>query len=277
MKPIVKHIIYATIAVTLNIIIYFILLKYISNYTFLIYSILMYISFGILSYLFCSKYLVMYARTMLDERIDFKPSLDKPRIFINSLFIPFLIFMILCFNKDNYSNYTLLNIIYLTLFIVGSYILVLSWTKEFEGWFIKEIRKVFKKLEKTDFEIHLSNTSLEKLYERLIYSGFLLDEEDFEKSLENKKIFVEVFASGKLPIKPIFHLTMENLETAYFFNHLFSFSNKLNRPKCIRIFRYPDRLIITKNLATELSDAKGLSQGPFKIKEIDDLFIDLSR
>lgn len=216
--------------------------------TFIIVLILIFIavitSFGILSYSFDTFFMVVkpimmmlllaitflffrkcfkwYASYMMTDKSTFHAKVDRPRIFIFSIFLPilFIIFYSITSLKSNEAQtegsanlifYILSCAILISLFAIVFMLLVKTLSKSFEKLYLQKVQKVVKE-SIGDFKTKLLPTNLSIIFDRLLEYDFL-SYEDLEEQKKMKEKFIDIFSSGIYPNEPFLKLNMDNIQT----------------------------------------------------------------
>lgn len=213
--------------------------------------ILMLLFVGVLGLLFLRKGFYWYATFMMEGRKAFNKHVDRPRVFLFSILFPALILIYLALKTvspyfltaDTSVTAQTLTVLYfsviIALFSVFAMLLFFTLSKKFEQVFLPGVKKAFQRFD-PGFKSTLNSDTVEQIFDRMVKCGFL-SYEDLNEQNEKKKLFVEIFVTGKLPEEQFFFLHLTNRQIMIFYNH---FSDKLEEfdlHHLVRIFENKNR------------------------------------
>lgn len=170
------------------------------------------------------RYFPVYAAYMFDESTSdiFNKKIERPRIFIHSIFLLIMVFMMLGFLRDvEKSHRWLFYLQYVTTstcFFISAYVLSLTWTGDFEKWMAPVMKRTFVRKAK-NFKASFTDGELATIFDRLIEYEFI-EYEDFKLEKEKRLKFIEIFYTGRIPQTPEFILKMDHPQTHYFLKSL---------------------------------------------------------
>lgn len=229
------------------------------------------IMLAISSYLtvkFYKRYFPLYAATMFNSKpLEFNKHIDKPRIFIYSLFWPIVIISMIWFmaHEQNSSIWieTLLKSVKLGFFLIASWICNLTWNRDFESKYIPKIKGRLK-VESQDFKCEYSNEQLETIFNGMTHFGYL-EYETSEERLVKRQLFVKTFRDERLPDSPPFDLNLPVIDAVAFFTQLRLKINGLTNPKLSKIFLIKEKPIKPNSIKNSKYNA-GQSRGQSEIE-----------
>jgi len=263
----------------------FILLFVAYSVAFIQYDLLLYrICTGVLMVIagsfLCGKliwrYFPVYAAYMFDESTSdiFNKKIDRPRIFVHSIFLLIMFFMMLGFFRDfEQSHQWLIYLQYVatsTCFFISTYVLSLTWNEDFEKWMAPVMKRTFVRKAK-EFKASFTDAELAAIFNRLIEYEFI-EYDDLEIEKKKRLKFINIFYTGRIPETPEFILKMDHPQTHYFFEQL-KIRSTIKLTSLCRIFSYEDGPIKSRALSASAARAKKNSGGPSNKKIIDAIFI----
>lgn len=179
--------------------------------------------------LFFRKCFRWYASYMMTYKSTFQAKVDRPRIFIFSIFLPTLFIIFYSFNYFN-SNVALteridnsifdifLCVILISLFAIIFLLLLKTLSRSFERLYLSKVQKLVRNYT-SDFTSYASVEKMRQIFDGLTRYDFLWFE-DLNEQSEIRNRFVEIFTTGNFPSEPLFQLKMDNLQTYVLFEYL---------------------------------------------------------
>lgn len=160
------------------------------------------------------KYFKIYTLYMLNEKVVWDKEIDKPRLYVHSLFLPAsLIFCIQTIKEEELSTIVIgVKVFYFFASVVMIWFCHFTWSKKFETVFIPKIKEKIKS--KRNYGVKLSKKKLKCIYKELERYEFI----DNTKTLEED--FIKVFLLDWDSHSSIVHLEMDNLQLKLFLDQL---------------------------------------------------------
>lgn len=185
--------------------------------------------FIVIASLFLKKCFSWYASYMMNGRSNFHTKVDKPRVFLFSIFLPLLFIIVSVINSFDGFEFKInenVNLIFNTLFctslisLFGVILLLLFKTlgSSFENLYLPKVKEIVQK-STCDFKTTLLPANLTKIFDRLLEYDFL-SYEDLEEQKKMKEKFIDIFSSGLFPQAPLFKLNMDNVQTHVLYKKL---------------------------------------------------------
>lgn len=221
--------------------------------------------FIVIASLFLKKCFSWYASYMMNGRSNFHTKVDKPRIFLFSIFLPLLFIIVSVINSFEGFEFKInenVNLIFNTLFctslisLFGVILLLLFKTlgSSFENLYLPKVKEIVQK-STCDFKTKLSASDTEQIFKRLIKNGYLIYD-DFDKEKEHSKVFVEVFVNGVLPSSPMFQLNMDYPQINVVYDCFQKITKDLDWIKFKKIFKSNENEINLSSRSSSVSRAK---------------------
>lgn len=220
-------------------------------------------------------YFIWYTSYMFNERIiGFDKKVERPRLYLYSVFFPIMAAMVFVFLRNYYSgdlfNAVFFSSLWIGLFIISFLIINFSWGNKFEDNFIPNVTRMIAG-RNTGFITSFTPAQLALIFDSLVEYEFLdFIDEDLRK--EKRQMFVEIFRSGKPPLVPQFKLLMNNPQTHYLHQKMEKRSKDFTLEKFLRIFSNNNESASSKSVLSSASKAKRITHGPKKQEEIDAIF-----
>lgn len=199
------------------------------NWFLTIITFILLVLFIVIASLFLKKCLNWYASYMTNGKSNFHPKVDKPRVFLFSIFLPLLFIIVSVFNSFEGFEFQLhenVNLIFnaffctslVSLFAVVLLFLFKTLGSSFENLYLPKVKEIVQK-STCDFKSTLLPANLTSLFDRLLEYDFL-SYEDLEEQKKMKEKFIDIFSSGLFPQAPLFKLNMDNVQTHVLFKKL---------------------------------------------------------
>lgn len=226
----------------------------------------MFIVLCTLSILFLRKCLYWYTTFMINDIKTFKPKVDKPRVFMFSIFLPTMGIVFYLFKNYNGFSWNnrfihlnkLFDLLYLSsvsaLFATFSILLFFTLTQKFELVFLPKLKEKVRKLNR-DFKSDMKHERVALIFDRLIKLGFM-EYEDYKEQIESKDTFVRIFVQGKLPEQVCFTLAMDNIQTYCFYKLLNKEIEGFELNHLLQIFGNKNRKASAKSIIETIRKAQ---------------------
>lgn len=183
----------------------------------------------VISIMFLRRCFIWYATYMMTGKNIFQPKVDRPRVFIFSIFLPVLLLILITlntfkgfsFDTDEGMNIilnTFFIFLMISLFLVVLLLLFKTLMKSFESLYLPNIQQIVRSYT-TSFTSYARAEELRNVFDGLIKYDFLWYE-DLNEQNEMRNRFVEIFVTGNFPAEPLFQLKMDNLQTYVLFENL---------------------------------------------------------
>lgn len=242
---------------------------------------LMLLFVGVLGLLFLTKGFYWYATFMMGGRKAFNKQVDRPRVFLFSILFPALNLIYLTLKTvspyflraDTSVTAQTLTVLYfsviIALFSVFAMLLFFTFSKKFEQVYLPGVKKAFQRFE-PDFKSTLDSNTVEEIFDRMVENGFL-SYEDLEEQNEQRKLFVEIFVTGKLPEEQLFFLHLSNRQIMIFYKHFAEKLEKFDLHHIVRIFKNKNRKLSVESIkeSYRLFEKKQKEKGTPKVRVKD--------
>lgn len=243
------------------------------------YFLLITIMTSLLTY-FIIKLWVSYFNHFYDtklERVNTKTKFldDKTqrfRVFFYAFFSPLALVLLFLFVQVQIF-YDWFEPLYTSLlfiaFLYCIWFLNFTWSDRFqEHFFSKTLNNISKEKNKTFKITNYSIKDLKNLYNNLINQDFI-EIIDSTTGINDTEMFAETLFNGKLPESPIFQLSMDNIQTKYFWDKLSVKSENFTLDIFLLIFKNNNPNTTRKSIEVSASKAQN---SPKRKKEIDQCF-----
>ncbi|MDM1328658.1 hypothetical protein [Myroides odoratimimus] len=222
------------------------------------------------------SYFYHFYKTKL-ERVNTKTKFldDKTqrfRVFFYAFFSPLALVLLFLFVQVQISHDWFEPLYTSLLFIVFLYcmwFLNFTWSDRFqEHFFSKTLNDISKEKNKTFKITNYNIKDLKNLYNNLINQDFI-EIIDSTTDINDTEMFAETLFNGKLPESPIFQLSMDNIQTKYFWDKLSVKSENFTLDIFLQIFKNNNSNTTRKSIEVSASKAQN---SPKRKKEIDQCF-----
>ncbi|CDS93837.1 membrane hypothetical protein [Sphingobacterium sp. PM2-P1-29] len=218
-----------------------------------------------ITFLFFRKCFKWYASYMMTDKSTFQAKVDRPRIFIFSIFLPALLIVFYSIDslKSNEAQtegsansiYAIfLCVVLISLFAIIFLLLIKTLSKSFERLYLTKVQKIVKNSIR-DFKTNISVDDATTIFNKLVQNGYLVYE-DFDNQKEQSEAFVNIFVAGILPSEPKYSLQMKNSQINVLFDCFQNITKELDWHNFKRIFTRKDEEINLDSLYSAVSRDK---------------------